>query len=212
MPLYHRTYSPGELQFITTSTYRRAPLFLSQRFCRCFVQRLEEVREEMKFLPIGWVLMPDHFHLLVKPQPAETTPLILKGLKEETAERILETLRRNPQHPWCRKMLARLRLPPTVHDESHYRLWQRRFFPFNVYSEKKRRDKLDYMHNNPVKHGLVKAPGDWPWSCRGGEVLLPAGYVDSSHGPAMLNRALGGIPSGNRRAQTAGSAPARRLY
>jgi putative transposase len=164
MPFYKRPYSPGQLQFITTSTYRRAPLFLSQRFCRCFVQRLEEVREELKFLLIGWVLMPDHFHLLLKPQPAETTPLILKGLKEQTADRILKTLKENLQYPWCRKMLARLRLPPTVHDESHYRLWQRRFYPFNVFSEKKRQEKLNYMHNNPVKRGLVSSPGDWPWS------------------------------------------------
>jgi len=164
MPFYKRTYSPGQLQFITTSTYRRAPLFLPERFCRCFVQRIEEVRQEMKFLLIGWVLMPDHFHLLLKPQPAETTPLILKELKEETAERIIKMLRENPQHPWCRKMLARLRLPPTVHDESHYRLWQRRFYPFNVFSEKKRQEKLNYMHNNPVKRGLVTTPGDWPWS------------------------------------------------
>jgi len=164
MPFYKRTYSPGQLQFITTSTYRRAPLFLSERFCRCFVQRIEEVRQELKFLLLGWVLMPDHFHLLLKPEPAETTPLILKELKEETAERIIKMLRENPQHPWCRKMLTRLRLPPTVHDESHYRLWQRRFYPFNVFSEKKRQEKLNYMHNNPVKRGLVSAPGDWPWS------------------------------------------------
>jgi hypothetical protein len=47
MPFYHRVYSPGELQFITTSTYRRTPLFLSDRFRRCFVQRLEEVRQEL---------------------------------------------------------------------------------------------------------------------------------------------------------------------
>ena len=43
-------------------------------------------------------------------------------------------------------------------------MWQRRFYPFNVYSEKKRLEKLDYMHNNPVKRGLVKEPGEWPWS------------------------------------------------
>jgi len=47
MPIYHRTYSPGELQFITTSTYRRTPVFLSPRFCHYFVQRLEEVRQKM---------------------------------------------------------------------------------------------------------------------------------------------------------------------
>ena len=58
MPFYKRTYSSGQLQFITTSTYRRAPLFLSQRFCRCFVQTLAEARQEMKFLLLGWVLMP----------------------------------------------------------------------------------------------------------------------------------------------------------
>ena len=46
MPFHKRTYSPGQLPFITTSTYRRAPLFLSERFCRCFVQRLGGVRQE----------------------------------------------------------------------------------------------------------------------------------------------------------------------
>jgi len=164
MPFYGRTYSPGQLQFITSSTYRRAPLFLSERFCRCFVRRLERLRQEMKFLLIGWVLMPDHFHLLLRPEPAEITPLILKGLKEETATRILKALRENSQYPWCRKRLARLRLPPTVHDESQYRVWQRRFYPLNVYSEKKRLEKFNYLHHNPVMRGLVSSPGHWPWS------------------------------------------------
>ncbi len=66
--------------------------------------------------------MPDHFHFLLKAGPAETNPLILKGLKEQTATRILKTLHENPQYSWCRKLLARLRLPPTVHDESHDRV------------------------------------------------------------------------------------------
>ena len=70
MPIYHRTYSPGGLQFITTSTYRRAPVFLSPPFCHYFVERLEEVRQKMHCLLIGWLLMPEHFHLLLKPQPA----------------------------------------------------------------------------------------------------------------------------------------------
>ncbi|MGO8788483.1 MAG: hypothetical protein ACLQVL_14035 [Terriglobia bacterium] len=68
MPFYHRVYCPGELQFITTSTYRRTPLFRSNRFRRCFGQKtrgpwtagpryeLEEVRQELHFLLIGWVL------------------------------------------------------------------------------------------------------------------------------------------------------------
>ena len=164
VPVYHQVYSPGELQFITASTYRRTPIFLSDRFRRCFANRLEGVREKFRFLLVGWVLMPDHFHLLLQPHPPESTPLIVKELKEETAKRILKTLKENQQHAWCRKTLERMRLPPSVHDESHYRLWQRRFYPFGVFSDKKYHEKLDYMHNNPVVRGLVQSPGEWTWS------------------------------------------------
>jgi len=157
-------YTPGELQFLTSSTYRRIPVFLSDRFRHCFVQRLEEVRQERHFLLVSWVLMPEHFHLLIRPEPAETTPLIMKELKEESAKQIIRTLRANAEHRWCGKMLSSLRLPPTVRDESHYRLRQRRFYPFNVFSEKKFQEKLDYMHNNPVQRRLVSSPSEWPWS------------------------------------------------
>ncbi|MGH9407409.1 MAG: hypothetical protein ACRD3D_16440 [Terriglobia bacterium] len=95
---------------------------------------------------------------------AALCPLILKGLKEESTKRILRALRQNLQHPWCGKMLARLRLPSTVHDESHYRLWQRRFYAFNVFSDEKLQEKLNYMYNNPVPRRLVSSPADWAWS------------------------------------------------
>jgi hypothetical protein len=43
--------------------------------------------------------------------------------------------------------------------------WQRRFYDFKVWSAKKRIEKLNYMHRNPVKRGLVAEPGLWAWSC-----------------------------------------------
>jgi putative transposase len=61
-------------------------------------------------------------------------------------------------------MLARVTLPPTVHHHAHFRVWQRKFYDMNIWTAKKRQEKLNYMHNNPVKRGLVKQPGDWPWS------------------------------------------------
>jgi REP element-mobilizing transposase RayT len=74
-PLRKRFYSPPQLRFIATSAYRRAAVFLSERFCRCFVQRLADVRQELSFLLIAWALMSDRFHLPLKPQPADTTPM-----------------------------------------------------------------------------------------------------------------------------------------
>ena len=140
-----RWYSPGQLRFVTASTYRRAPLFLSETFRRCFVETLAEVRQATKSMLIGWVLMPDHFHLLLKPGGTKTTSVIVQRLKGQSATKILKRLRDNQQNAWCRKMLAAVRLPPSVHDESHYRAWQRRFYPFNIYS-----------------HGILYMP----WVCR----------------------------------------------
>jgi tetratricopeptide (TPR) repeat protein len=61
VPFRKRIYSPGELQPTTIGTYRRAPLFRSEHFCRCFVQRLKEgVAQRRAFAMWEKALGPDH--------------------------------------------------------------------------------------------------------------------------------------------------------
>jgi len=164
MPVYGRHFERGQLQFITTSTYRRNRLFTCGRFRGIFVDVLGQLRKEMGFLLNGWVLMPDHFHLLIRPEPAPATVRFMQELKKRTAQQIIAALTRNQGNPWCRTLLARLRLPPSVHSDSYYRVWQRRYVPFNVFTHKKQMEKLDYMHHNPVTARLVDSPDQWPWS------------------------------------------------
>jgi hypothetical protein len=83
-------------------------------------------------------------------------------------------------------MLKRFELPPTVHDHAPDRVWNRRGYDMNVWSEKKIQEKLNYMQNNPVKRGLAAQPRDWPWSRRGGEVLLPEAQFCFDYGPDSL--------------------------
>lgn len=135
MPICVRHFEPGQLQFITSSTYRRSRLFDSARFRWTFVETLHQLRRETSFLLIGWVLMPEHFHLLIRPEPAEATSRFMQELKKRTAQSMITILGENRDYPWCRRMLDRLRLPPTVHSESTHCAWQRRYFPFNIYSE-----------------------------------------------------------------------------
>jgi putative transposase len=164
VPRQEHYYGLNHLHFLTTSTYRRARVFDSERFRRHFVKTLADLRVELGFHVVGYVLMPEHFHLLIWPWEQAHPSQIMQRLKEHTAQFILKNLRRNRQYAWCAKMLTRLKLPPTVHDEAHYRVWQRRFYDPNVWSDKKRLEKLNYMHNNRVKRGLVSQPSDWPWS------------------------------------------------
>jgi REP element-mobilizing transposase RayT len=101
MPVYGRHFEPGQLQFITTSTYRRLKLFDSLRFRWTFVEVLRELRQETDCLLIGWVLMPEHFHLLIKPEPAESTSAWMQELKKRTAQRIIAALVENRPYRGC---------------------------------------------------------------------------------------------------------------
>ncbi|HEV2498762.1 MAG TPA: transposase [Terriglobia bacterium] len=164
MPRQHHYYGLNHAHFITASTYRRARLFDSNRFRFCFVQALAELRSQQNFRLLGWVLMPEHFHLLLWPCEQANPSQIVQSLKERTAKFALLHLRRNAAHPWCAQMLKKLALPTTVHRPSTHRAWQRRFYDLNIWSEKKRQEKLSYMHGNPVKRGLVASSELWPWS------------------------------------------------
>lgn len=177
-----RYYEESHLHYITCSTYRRSKVFDSDRFKFNFIETLRDLRIELFFKLVGYVLMPEHYHLLIWPCGGVDPTKIMKSLKERTAIFILDELRDNLQYAWCRKMLQRFKLPDTVHDHAKYRVWQRRFFDMNIWSEKKRLEKLDYMHANPVKRRLVDEPGQWPWSSwrfyyRGDASLLAMDYV-----------------------------------
>ena len=93
MPIYHRQFNPGELQFVTSSTYRRTPLFRSETLAENFSNTLAKLRDDMGFGLQGWVLMPDHFHLLFRPIPADAASLIVKQLKQQTAHHALVALK-----------------------------------------------------------------------------------------------------------------------
>jgi REP-associated tyrosine transposase len=71
-----RYYGENDLHFLTTSTYRRTPVFNSELFKREFVATLAELRAELGFRLLGYVLMPEHFHLLVWPSEAANPSLV----------------------------------------------------------------------------------------------------------------------------------------
>jgi REP element-mobilizing transposase RayT len=125
-------------------------------------------------------------HLLIWPGRAANPSQIMQKLSERTTNFILRNLRENLVYPWCRRMLKPFELPLTVHYLARYGVWNRRGYDMNVWSEKKIHEKLNYTHNNPVKRGFVAQRGEWPWSRRGGEVLLLAGQFCFDYGPDSL--------------------------
>ena len=146
-----RYYGRGHLHFITFSCYRRRPLLRTLCARDVFVEELNRVRDEMKFRLAGYVVMPEHVHLLMGESPQGTPSMVLQKLKQRVSR-------------WMQVAANQLRVEFDNAEGSATPFWQARFYDFNVYSDGKRSEKLNYMHANPVIRKLVKHPKDWPWS------------------------------------------------
>ena len=115
---------------------------------------------------LGYVVMPEHFHLLIS-EPQETTPsVVMQVLKQRFARQVLSRTR-----------MAQRAGQGSLLVEVAGEIWQRRFYDFNVWTERKRIEKLRYMHRNPVKRGLVTQPEQWAWSSFRGYAFGEVGRV-----------------------------------
>lgn len=133
--------------------YRRLPLLGTACRRDLLLDLLEEVRQRHRFVVLGYVVMPEHFHLLIS-EPQETTPsVVMQVLKQRFARQVLSRTR-----------MAQRAGQGSLLVEVAGEIWQRRFYDFNVWTERKRIEKLRYMHRNPVKRGLVTQPEQWAWS------------------------------------------------
>jgi putative transposase len=126
------------LHFVTFSCYGRAPLLGTVPARDIFEQTFEQTRQWYGFYVSGYVVMPEHVHLLMSEPERANLSVALQMLKQNVARRL-----RSPEGGL---------------------LWLPRYYDFNVWSEAKLVEKLRYMHRNPVKRGLVRSPEDWAWS------------------------------------------------
>jgi putative transposase len=152
----HRFYGGNDLHFLTFSCYRRRPLFRNNVHCDLFLKILDRVRRRYRFVVL--VVMPEHIHLLVSEPQRETLSTAIQALKLGVVRSLrcasaVVTARRS------RKTGETWGTP--VYPE---RFWQARFYDFNVWTERKRIEKLRYVHRNPVERGLVSSPEQWRWS------------------------------------------------
>jgi REP element-mobilizing transposase RayT len=116
-----------------------------------FLRALEKTARDYQ-VTVGYVVMPEHVHLLVSEPERENLSTVIKALKQSVARRV--------KRQWRRKSMQRRLFPDSVPK----RFWQARFYDFNVWTAKKRIEKLRYMHRNPLIRGLVQSPEQWRWS------------------------------------------------
>ena len=128
-----------DLHFITFSCYHRLPRLTTALACETFLRSLEEARTRFDFFVTGYVVMPEHVHLLLSEPEKAPLDFALQIVKQDVSRKLI-----------------------TGPDDRHF--WLKRYHDFNVWSRRKVIEKLRYMHRNPVVRGLCDSPEQWPWS------------------------------------------------
>jgi len=145
-----RFQESGHSHFVTFSCYSRRPLLTADNAKRIFELALERVRRSFGLCVYGYVVMPEHVHLLVSEPERGLLADALKSLKQGVS----------------RRLVAGAPFKPGVglSGDLPEHFWQKRYYDLNVRNYRQFVEKLRYIHRNPVKRGLCERPEDWDWS------------------------------------------------
>jgi len=158
MPWSLKRYQESkQSHFLTFSCYRRQQKFHEPCLRDLFVRCLEQTRVRFGMRVYGFVVMPEHVHLLVSEPEEDSLASAVQSLKLAVAKRA--------------PAISRSVLAASL-------FWQKRYYDHNIPDHEKFVEKLRYIHHNPVMRGLVEKPEDWAWSSFRHYASSEAGVVE----------------------------------
>jgi putative transposase len=149
---------PGTIRFVTFSSHRGYGWLTERDVPEIFLKWLDTIRVQDGIGILGYVIMPDHIHLVLFSPDTIALGEAVERLKGHTAGDVLSLWQsRDGAIP------TQFRADDSEHPSEH-RLWHPGCEDYNCRGGESVREKIQYCHNNPVTRGLVNEPGDWPWS------------------------------------------------
>ena len=152
-----RVSRDSQALYITVVAKDRLPVFKSDAIKLVTCKALDEARKSGDFLIFAYVIMPDHIHLLT--DCPDTSADVLRRVKGLTARRVIDYLKEHNFH----SSLVKLHHQEWKRKHS-YSLWQQEKNVFSIFSEAVFMQKVNYIHLNPVRAGLVERAIDYRWS------------------------------------------------
>ena len=152
VPNYRRATMHGGTYFFTVVTYRRQQFLCNNDVRLALRNGIEKTRQSLPFDIDAWVLLPDHLHCIWTLPPGDADFGKRWGLIKRHVSNHCRDLKRDN---WINESKQKRR-------EST--LWQRRFWEHQIRDERDYKHHVDYIHFNPVKHGVVERVVDWPHS------------------------------------------------
>jgi putative transposase len=148
--------------FITTTISKWLPVFQDSEIAIKCLDLLESLRAELNISIFAYALMPSHFHGIIKTSAKGDISIFMKRWKALSAKLIMERCSTN-NPDWVfifQQCVTQFKRPSSM----KHQIWQPRFDDFAIRTEKQFLTKLNYIHGNPIKHGLAAECQDYPYS------------------------------------------------
>lgn len=154
-----------ELYFVTSTVVDWIDIFTRPKYKHIILESLSYCQEKKGLKIYAWVLMSNHIHLIVSSANEASVSDILRDFKKFTSKRILAELEIDPKESRREWMLDRFRFAGANDKKiSKYRFWQEGCYPELIYLYDFYLQKLNYIHNNPVRQEIVSKPEDYLYS------------------------------------------------
>ena len=150
---YRRYFVPGGTYFFTLVMQGRATVFLDARARKILGDVLRECQEKHPFTVVAMVLLPEHLHCIWTLPPGDDDYPVRWNVSKGKFT-----------YKWLRSGGTERPCNASRRRERRRGVWQRRYWEHTIKDETDLENHFDYIHYNPVKHGLVTRPRDWPWS------------------------------------------------
>jgi REP-associated tyrosine transposase len=150
-------HHPDRAHFVTCTIVEWLPVFTSAACCDIVVNSLDYCREHKHLRIYAWVILENHLRAILA---APDLSGVLRDMKSFTAAKLLEQLA-NESRDW---LLNQLRYYRGAHKPTDHQIWQEGSHPQVIADDAMMLQKLEYLHNNPVKRGWVAAPEHWRYS------------------------------------------------
>lgn len=150
----------GDLHFVTSTIVGHVNLFSCPPLYEILIDNLRFYQDRGDIVLLAYVLMPNHFHLIIKTARDNTISSCVANFKRITSRQISMYLKETAKF----EIISQLTVAAKAEPARDSRIWKPRFDNLVLVSETVLRQKIDYIHFNPVKKGLVPNPVDWPYS------------------------------------------------
>ena len=154
----YRVHEPHANYFVTSTVVAWLPVFTTAVRCDILIESLEYCRSQKGLKIYAWVILDNHFHAILS---APSVPRVLADFKRHTAQRLLEQIEKEKVE-WLLNQFEYFRAKHK--SQSRHQIWQEGNHPQEIADDEMMLQKLDYIHQNPVKRGLVAAAGHWRYS------------------------------------------------